>query len=201
MRSALPRQKHHLHVVDMIYRRPKTFDESEKFLHLLESAKVDGDQAQFVCALRNLREMDWFRGALQPLYEANAVVQLVTHSLVPIIQELVLEKDALEDMKKSVSPAKNSTRRAEFQSLRVMLQKACVKASEREVTPRFARMRTVMQAYAHDDEVDKTLSLAFVVSKPARIALRLMTQRIVQSLEKDSDITSSSDLPLEALSL
>ena len=185
----------------MIYRRPRDFAGVKTLLLALRSATVEGEQASLRDAVGVLEEMGWFDGALQPLYEANAVVKLVAHSLVPTIQELVLEANVLKDAQASVADEARAKRAAEYARLRGDLARACEASRSRKVSERFARMRDAMHEYVAHDGVQNALCAIFCALPTARLALRLMTERISESLQKDDDIVASDDIPMSALTL
>lgn len=185
----------------MIYRRPANFDQVEQYMRALTTAKVSGRQEKLRNAIERLIDMQWPTLALKPLYEANAVVKLVSNSLVPMLQEHVLEAHVMNDLEKNTIPEKRARRVQEYEELRSKLKSACIKARERSVTEEFAQMRDSMMAYNEDEVVQQSLAFLFEVSKAGRIALRLMSERITSSLEKDSEIVRSTDIPMSALSL
>lgn len=187
----------------MIYRRPQDFDTAKRFLLALRSAEVQGAQSKLRDAVVELEKMQWFDRALRPLYGANAVVKLVTNSLVPTIQELVLERQVLDDAIETASrkPGSHEKHVREYTTLRQELEQACASAKGRPVTDEFAVMRDAMHAYATHAKVQATLSDIYCALPSARLALRLMTQRIGESLKNDSEIRTSDDIPLEAFKL
>lgn len=186
---------------NMIYRRPNSFEQAKTFLVALQGASVDGNQETIRKSLVALEGMDWYDAALGPLYKANAVVAMVTNSLVPVIQELVLEKGALDQQVASVAADKAKARRAEYDKLLAKLGASIQQSRTREVDAEFAAMREAMHGYATSASVQATMHMLYSSSRTARVALKLMTNRIVTSLEEDTAITSTTDIPFEALGL
>tara|TARA_Y100001954_G_scaffold218807_1_gene252310 strand:- start:115 stop:678 length:564 start_codon:yes stop_codon:yes gene_type:complete len=187
----------------MIYRRPNSFDESMRFLNALQTAKVEGAQKRLQDLVKTLVDQRWFEDALKPLYDANVVVQLVTHSLVPMLQEMVLEKAVLDEQMKAVTEEKRKARAQKYAAKRQELLDACKASRGRglEVTSEYATMRDSMQLYAENDEVQGGLSMLYENVKAARTAIDLMNGRINEALLKHTAIEKSDDIPFEALNL
>ena len=185
----------------MIYRRPQDFETAKRFLLALRTADVKGVQADLRETVLVLDGMGWFDCALGPLYNANAVVKLVTNSLVPTIQELVLEKDVLNGALDKLKDTSWEKYTREYADLRQQLLDASALAKKRAVSDEFGKMRDAMEQYAQHEQVQRTLSRIYCALPTARLALRLMTQRIGDSLKKDCEILVSEDIPLEAFNL
>ena len=147
--------------------------------------------------------MSWHERTLRPLYENNVVVSMVTNSLVPTLQELVLEPEVLATAQRDARASENTKYSAEYGLLRERLKNACVQSRLRDAqtTPRFRSMRDGMLEYISNEQVQESLVMLFVCVASARVALRLMTERLTDALEKHDDIMTSDDVPMSAFGL
>lgn len=185
----------------MKYRRPQDFDTAERLLRSVTTFHVQGKQKQLQDAVVRLFDLGWFEHAMRPLYNANAACQLVMNSLVPIIQELILEERVFEEHERACDAAKAVRYGEEFDRMRAEMIRVAPLRRDREVTPEFEAMAAAMERYAHDDLVQLALRDVFCLMKTARVAFRLVFGRINHALAHHCEIVKSDDIPLEALSL
>ena len=185
----------------MIYRRPQDFDSAVRLLEACTRLKVDGQQKALQDAVRRLFDLDWYNDAMRPLYESNVVVQMVMNSLVPTIQELIIEDGVFEKHARAADEAKSSRYGDEFDAMRRKMLTVAPTRKQREVTPEFEAMAAAMERYANDETVQSALRGIFCTMKTARTAFRLVFGRINLALEQHCQIEKSDDVPLEALSL
>ena len=185
-----------------MYRRPRDFEEAIVLLRKLEQARVElsEDQAKVQDTIRRLFEIHWFEDAMRPLYENNLVVQIVMNSIVPMLQEIILDPAALKDAMAATGESKRAHATLECATLHETLARAAASVATREVDPAFARMAASMLLYATDARVQAGIVCMFSCMKMARVALRLVLRRIVDALEKDTRIEQTSDVPIEAMS-
>ena len=169
----------------MIYRRPRDFDDAMTMLRALcaaSRAAPPGDASEQVrAAVVALLKSNWFEDALHPLYDANIVVQMITHSLVPLLQEYILEPDVLRGNVHATSAPQALRRGERFDKTRAELGRACVASRARGLateTPRFVAMRDAMERYCDAEDVQAALRMLATSTKAARTAIDLMTSRI-----------------------
>jgi hypothetical protein len=186
----------------MIYRRPTNFDQCMEYMNALKSFDVCSEERRTLqrCAC-SLVDDGWFLDGMKPLYEKNAVVQLIMHSIVPLFQHLVLEEGVWERKLAETSSQTFKKYEVEYELLRQKMIEACKANLERNVSDTFAKMRASMLRYNENEIVQQALRQLFCCMKPARISLRLVNSRLVHSLANDTDVVESDDIPFEALSL
>lgn len=175
----------------MKYRRPRDYDTVVSSLRALTGFEVCGPRKRLQRAVERLFEIDWFEAAMKPLYSANVTVQMLVNSLVPAIQELILEDRALEELAEATNAAKATKCRGEFGRMRARLVNAARTRERRGVTPDFERMAAAMEAYVLDDEIQCALCELFSLTKAARTALRFIYRRIEEALVTQSGSISS----------
>ena len=185
----------------MKYRRPQDFETAVDLLAALSKFKVDGKRKELKDAISRLFEIHWFDNAMKPMYHANAVVRLVMNSLVPMIQEVILEERILQEHERNADSKRAEKYKLEYEDLRNTLLRVAPTREHRTVTPEFEAMAVAMEMYAKDEIVQSAICNLFCLIKTARVALRLVFRRINDSLEKDCEIVKSDDIPLEALQL
>ena len=185
----------------MKYKRPQDFETAERMIRAVCDVQVTGSQKEMQRALQRLFEFNWYTDAIKPLYDANAVVRMVMNSLVPIVQELILEKNAFDELERVCDPNKKTRYEAEYKLLRQKLLSAAPTRKNRKVTKDFERMAASMELYALDEEVQTALCKVYCLMKTARTALNLISSRISVALETHCEIQVSDDIPIEALSI
>lgn len=185
----------------MKYRRPHDFDSAVSQLSACSKFAVTGRQKQVQDAVARLLDINWHNDAMKPLYHSNAVVQLVMNSLVPMIQELILEASVFESHIERTDTAKADKYRVEYRTLLAKMKEVAPLHKQRTVTPEFETMAVAMERYANDDVVQSALCDIFCVIKTARTAFRLVFGRINHALETHNEIEKSDDIPFEALNL
>lgn len=187
----------------MIYRRPRDFDAAIAMLQGIASYKaVSGArQKRLQRAVARLFEIGWFEDAMRPLYDANVVCQIIMHSIVPTMQELVFEQHVYDGFVAKRDPEATATRGAEFDAIAKSMRNAAPLRKQRTVTAEFETMAAAMEAYASCGIIQDALREVFVTMPTARTALRLISERINDALQHHTEIERSSDIPLDALSL
>jgi hypothetical protein len=123
------------------------------------------------------------------------------NSIVPIVQELILETSVYDAAVEKVDKAKAEKYRQEYSAHLQKMKQVAPLWKQRNVTPEFEVMARTMEAYANDELVQGCLCDVFGVLKTARIAFRLVFDRINYALEHHNEILKSDDIPFEALSL
>lgn len=185
----------------MKYRRPQNFDSAVSQLSACSKFEVAGRQKQVQDAVKRLLDINWHNDAMKPLYHSNAVVQLVMNSLVPMIQELILEASVFDSHIERADKAKADKYRVEYRTLLAKMREVAPLRKQRTVTPEFETMAAAMERYANDDVVQDALCDIFCAMKTARTAFRLVFGRLNDALENHNEIQKSDDIPFEALSM
>ena len=185
----------------MKYRRPQTFDAAVEQLKACSGFSVTGRQLQLQVAVTRLFELNWYEDAMKPLYHSNAVVQLVMNSIVPMIQELILEKSVFDEAVDKADKVKVAKYHNEYDALLQKMKEVAPLRKQRSVTAEFEAMAHAMELYANDEDIQSSLRAIFGVMKSARTAFRLVFVRINDALENHSEILKSDDIPFEALQL
>ena len=185
----------------MKYRRPQTFEAAVAQLKACSNFSVTGRQLQLQTAVARLFELNWYDNAMKPLYHSNAVVQLVMNSIVPMIQELILEKSVFDEAVAKADQMKVEKYHDEYDALLQKMKEVAPLRKNRSVTAEFETMAHAMELYANDEDVQISLRAIFGVMKTARTAFRLVFARINDALENHNEILKSDDIPLEALKL
>ena len=186
---------------EMRYRRPQNFEAAVAQLVGCQTFRVSGRSEELQSAITRLSAIGWYDDAMKPLYHANAVCQLVMNSLVPMIQELILEEAVYAKYEAQRDAEKAKRYEAEYDTLLQQMLDVAPLRKEREVTPEFETMAAAMERYAKDAVVQTALRHLFGLMKSARTAFRLIFTRINDALLHHNEILKSDDIPLEALSL
>ena len=185
----------------MKYRRPSTLDEGITSLERLQAFRVTGARVTILAALKRCTELNWFELAMRPLYDANAIVRMLFNSLVPMMQEIVLEEAVLTTLQEQADSAKVKKYETEFLAMWSSFREAAPKRHERQVSERFEKMAGSMQAYAADDTIRQALCILYTHMRKARAALKLIFARITDALLHDVDIVTTTEIPIEALQI
>jgi len=185
----------------MKYRRPQNFEVAVTQLKACSNFSVTGRQLQLQIAVAKLFELNWYEDAMRPLYHSNAVVQLFMNSIVPMIQELILEKSVFNEAIENADQTKVAKYNNEYDTLLQKMKDVAPLRKQRRVTAEFEAMANAMELYANEELVQSSLRMVFGVMKIARTAFRLVFDRINDALENHNEILKSDDIPFEALSL
>ena len=92
-------------------------------------------------------------------------------------------------------------REVEFNAILARMCSSCDEAARRQLTPRFERFRQATLAFATDGHATKGMRMLYVAVPLARKIVRMVLQRLLDSLDRDVDIETTSHIPIEAMML
>ena len=185
----------------MKYRRPQNFEAVLELLENLKTCPTQGLAKRLQGGICRLFELNWFNDAIKPLYTANVVVQMVMNSLVPLVQELIIEPDTFATLEAKLTDTKAERYTLEFNRMLDDMKAAAPLRTSRTVTAEFEGMAAAMELYANDASIQEVLCHVYCCSKSARTAFKLVNSRIIVALSSHCEILKSDDVPLDALGL
>lgn len=191
---------------DQMYRRPETYEQAFETMSratATASPAPGGTQETVVAMSRRLLECDWWPNAMKPLYHKNLVVSFSVNTLVPTCVELMLDERSVNELEEREDNAEHRLKRR-HDRLRAKLrsiERAIQGTRGRSVTPEFRSMTDAMLSMCTEPEVVTGLCQIYGLMKTARSVLDVFCDRLTKSLEEDSAIRESTDIPLELLML
>ena len=153
----------------------------------------------------SLLESAWTDDVLRPLYKANVLVQVCTHAIIPKVCGWLANPSEFDRM---VASEANRTKHAEdYRKAAKALNAACTIHEKRceqaghAITPRMIRMRKALQDLHKSVEVQTACELVYSSAHMFRIVFGLQNDRMIESLNKDTDIETSMDVPFAIMGL
>ena len=193
----------------MLQLRPHSFESSVDMLNrglANAMAVLEPDTHHYTLwkSYAALMDSRWIDDVLKPLYSKNVLVQVCTHALVPKVCEWLSNPAKFGDMVNAAESTRLEHER-KYARLDEKLGEACrvhEKRCENEpIGEPMIRMRRAVQSMRDIKEVQSGCRLLYSSSHLFRLAFKLQNERMVESLGKDLDIESSSDVPMSLMGL
>lgn len=145
-----------------------------------------------------LHDSNWGELLIRPLYDANMIVQIGFNTLVPVFSDLLLTPRKVNE---HFTDSEKNKHVPEFETLLSSLQSSCDvhkrRCEDEKISETMVNMRTILDMFHEHPAVREALSIVYTIHVPARIVFKIMMERLSESLEKDTKIKKSSDIPFE----